>query len=60
MTDKAMVAVCDILGFSNLVRNRPLQEIISYVGLRSDQVNCLIELIISKKERLILSLEHHF
>jgi len=29
-------------------------------GVGSDQVNCLIELIISKKERLILSLEHYF
>lgn len=29
-TNRAMVAVCDILGFSNLVRERPLQEIVEY------------------------------
>ena len=30
MTNKAMVAVCDILGFSNLVKERPLEEVINY------------------------------
>ena len=25
-----MVAVCDILGFSNLVKERPLEEVINY------------------------------
>jgi hypothetical protein len=28
MADKAMVAVCDILGFSNLVKEKPLKEIL--------------------------------
>jgi hypothetical protein len=30
LTNKAMVAVCDILGFSDLVRQRPLDEMINY------------------------------
>ena len=30
ITNKAMVAVCDILGFSDLVRQRPLDEMINY------------------------------
>lgn len=30
ITNKAMVAVCDILGFSDLVRQKPLDEMIDY------------------------------
>ncbi len=49
ITNKAMVAVCDILGFSDLVRQRPLDEMINY---HITNYHNLIKASIPKKNKI--------